>query len=58
MVIILSAYVSIAIGLILLGAGLYLRHAENPRAPLVLGVGSVLVLTGIALLVWFMRAFS
>ncbi|MDR5671864.1 hypothetical protein RH858_01675 [Halalkaliarchaeum sp. AArc-GB] len=58
MVVILTSYVSIGLGIVLLALGLYLRSQKHEQATLVLGIGTVLVLFGLALLAWFMRAFS
>lgn len=58
MVVILSSYVSIALGVVLLALGLYLRSQDHERATIVLGVGIGLVLIGLALIGWFMWAFS
>lgn len=58
MVVILSSYVSIALGIVLLAVGVYLRRQGHERATLVLGVGGALVVIGLALIAWFMTAFS
>ena len=58
MVVILTSYVSIGLGIVLLALGLYLRSQKHAQATLVLGIGTALVLFGLALLAWFMRAFG
>ncbi|MEF8780005.1 MAG: hypothetical protein V5A46_04950 [Haloferacaceae archaeon] len=58
MVVILSSYASIALGVVLLAVGLYLRSQGHERARLVIGAGGALVVIGLVLIGWFMRAFS
>lgn len=56
--IILSSYVLIVLGILVLGVGFLARARGNPNERYLLGGGAVLVLLGLAGLVYFMQAFG
>lgn len=58
MAVILSSYVAIALGVLLLVAGLLARRRDAEYSTYLLGGGVVLVVLGLLGLGWFIRAFS
>lgn len=58
MVVILSSYIAIALGVILLVAGLLARHSEQSYGRYLLAGGGLLLAVGILGILWFMAAFS
>ncbi|MFW5918971.1 MAG: hypothetical protein ACOCSP_02215 [archaeon] len=58
MVVILSSYVSIAVGALLLGLGFFARRRGNEYGRYLLGGGGLLVLLGVLGLLWFVTAFG
>lgn len=58
MVVILSSYIAIALGGILLIAGYIARRQQSEYSRYLLGGGGVFVVLGLLGLLWFMMAFN
>lgn len=58
MVVILSSYIAIALGVILLITGYLARRRQSEYSRYLLGGGGILVMLGLLGLLWFMMAFS
>lgn len=58
MVVILSSYVAIALGVLLLIAGYIARRRHNEYSRYLLGSGGILIALGVLGLLWFLMAFS
>lgn len=56
--VILSSYVAIVLGVLLLAAGYVVQRRGNAYGRHLLGTGAVLVVLGVVALLWFVRAFG
>lgn len=58
MAVILSSYIAIALGVLLLIAGYIARRRQSEYGRYLLGGGGIFVVLGLLGLLWFMLAFS